>query len=429
MRLDRRIHRQVRGQPDCDAMSVGTVSSYSKGSTRTSGAQSARGPGTANLRRLQDSGPLSARGIGDIGYAQSPRSGSKPLNWAAIDKLAAKMHADDAQQHKSKQQELQSKLREDLDKQVIDGRRKGDKEKEDDIRFFEQQQKALGQWHEQQRLIEARSRERAMAETSERDLQLVELARRREEERAREAQEAEAMQQRLVEENEADRRRAEERRQHLRTHTEQAERENAEALRRRQEAKNQKDEAPSVALLADSGTQPSPQKVFRDKAEREAKRSDKIAAERLAAQKRSEEEFAARSQADRQAKDQRDLAGEMAKSERLQKDRLSNQTFLFQQMQEKQDRRKTDAQRKRDRGAILEQDAVAFGAEEIKRAADTRARQLDHRSEVEKQISLKANAPPSKDIMSGLEACMNRAVLEKVGVQLDETGRVVGVAG
>jgi len=429
MRLDRRINRQVHGPQDCDAMSVGSVSSYSKASVRTSGAQSARGPGTGNVRRLQDTGPLSARGIGDAGYATSPSNGSKPLNWAAIDKLAAKMHAEDAQKHKSKQQELQSKLRGDLDRQVIDGKRKGEKEKEDDTRFFEQQQKALGQWHEQQRLIEARAREKAAAETSERDQQLVELARRREEERAREAREAEAMQKRLAEENEADRQRAEERRQHLRRHNELAEKENAEAMRRRQEAKDQKDETPPVALLADSGLQPSPQKVFRDKADREAKRFDKIAAERLAAQKRSEEDFTARAQAERQAKDQRDLAEEMSKNERLQKDRQANQAFLFQQMQEKQEKRRAEAQRKRERGTVLEQDAVAFGEEEIKRAAQTRMRQLDHRSEVEKQISLKANAPPSKDVMSTLEARMNRAVLDKIGVQLDETGRVIGVAG
>lgn len=430
VRLDRRIQRQVRGRPDGDAASVGTVSSYSKGSRRPSAPQSARGPSTANSQRLQDSGPLSARAMGDAGYAQSPSNCAKPLNWASIDKLAAKMHAEDAERHRSKQQELQSKLRDDLDKQVIDGRRKGNREKEDDIRFHEQQQRQLGQWQEAEKARGAKARETAMVEAGERDMQLVDLARRREEERARESREAEAMQQRLAVENEADRRRAEDRKQQLREHAEKANAENAAAIQRRQEAMSQREnDAPPVALLADSGVQPSPQKRFRDKAEAENKRLDKIAAERLAAQKQSEEEFVARAQADRTAKDQRDLAQEISKSERLQRDRLANQAFLFKQMQEKQDRHKADAQKKRERGVVLENDAQTFGEEEKIRAAETRGRSMDHRSEVEKQMSLKANVAPQRDVMSNLEARMNRAVLEKVGVHLDDTGSVVQIAG
>lgn len=433
VRLDRRIQRGVRGRSDCDAVSVGTVSSYSKDTMRSFGPQSARGPGTANSRRLQDSGPLTARGMGDVGYAQSPSNGSKPLNWAAIDKLAAKMHAEDAERNRSKQQELQSLMREDLDKQVVDGRRKGDRDKEDDVRFHEQQQKQLSQWQQAEITREARAREKAMVESAERDMQLVELARRREEERAREAREAEAMQQRLVSDNEADRRRAEERKQHLRDHAEQASAENAAAVRRRQEAKSQEAvEAPPVAIIVNQapGAQPSPQKLYRDKAEREAKRLDKVAADLSAAQKRSEEDFAARAVADRTAKDQRDLAEETSKRERLQQERLQNQVFLFKQMAEKQDIRKTAAQKKRERGVMLENDAQTFGEEEMKRAVELRGRSMDHRSEVEKQISLKANAPKgARDEMSNLEARMNRAVLEKVGVHLDEAGSVISVAG
>merc|ERR1719213_1003930 len=101
------------------------------------------------------------------------------------------------------------------------------------------------------------------------------------------------------------------------------------------------------------------------------------------------------------------------KSERLKEQRLETQRCLLEQMRTKSDRKQKEAQDKQTLGSALEVDAKKYKESEVSKNAQQRQRALDHRAELERQISSKMTSPKKKDAMSASEVAMNKRLLDR----------------
>merc|ERR1712217_600867 len=86
--------------------------------------------------------------------------------------------------------------------------------------------------------------------------------------------------------------------------------------------------------------------------------------------------------------------------------------YLFEQMQQKQQMKQAELDRKKNLGKILEIEAKGFEDDERQRNIDRRERNFQHRQELEKQIMAKMNNPSKRDAMSESEMRINRRLLE-----------------
>merc|ERR1719262_1476873 len=111
--------------------------------------------------------------------------------------------------------------------------------------------------------------------------------------------------------------------------------------------------------------------------------------------------------------DARAVAAIQYKEDRLREMRMQNQAFLFQQMAEKEERKKNEKDLKRLQADILEAETKTHLEIEKNRSRARRDKNVAHRQELENQIYKKAHDPMiSRDAMSSHEFLMNQQILE-----------------
>merc|ERR1712230_252165 len=105
------------------------------------------------------------------------------FEWSKLDEYASYLHEQDAMRQKLGLHDMQKKLRADLDKQVADQRRKKNRQREEEQKYFHNQMVEIEQWKEMEK---------------ERDAELAFDQKRRDEELAKQEKEEKALVSKIV---------------------------------------------------------------------------------------------------------------------------------------------------------------------------------------------------------------------------------------
>merc|ERR1711939_1292817 len=93
--------------------------------------------------------------------------------WSKLDEYASYLHEQDAMRQKLGLHDMQKKLRADLDKQVADQRRKKNRQREEEQKYFHNQMVEIEQWKEMEKERDAEMKAKAHKEKVDRDEQLA----------------------------------------------------------------------------------------------------------------------------------------------------------------------------------------------------------------------------------------------------------------
>merc|ERR1712224_154566 len=124
------------------------------------------------------------------------------FEWSKLDEYASYLHEQDAMRQKLGLHDMQKKLRADLDKQVADQRRKKNRQREEEQKYFHNQMVEIEQWKEMEKERDAEMRAKAHKEKNDRDEQLAFDQKRRDEELAKQEKEEKALVSKIVREME-----------------------------------------------------------------------------------------------------------------------------------------------------------------------------------------------------------------------------------
>lgn len=251
---------------------------------------------------------------------------------------------------RQKEHELRQRLKQDLEKQMADGRLRKEREREMEDRFAQRQWRDCAEWKEQE---DAKAIERRVLRERERGEWAAQIETQKgmaAEEREREQVEARALQCCIHSDLEADRQRAEER---WRQHRQQAQRalEDSCQLQRRREEEERRREQKELQMVEEY-------ERFRLKRERDvgdakAKFTDRKdalereAARRVVACRDAESAEAARAAAHHAAQEREKAQREREMQEKLAEERKRTQAHLLHQMKEKNKAKATEQERLR----------------------------------------------------------------------------------
>merc|ERR1712151_770568 len=105
---------------------------------------------------------------------------------------------------------------------------------------------------------------------------------------------------------------------------------------------------------------------------------------------------------------------EQEKLRRLAEQRFQTQSYLLEQMREKQETKLVDQDRRRQQRLLQEGDAKQFLEEEQRKANDQHLLHLEHRAQLERQMAARCVAKgPNKELMSDVEVQLNRQLLDR----------------
>merc|ERR1719265_3096026 len=104
------------------------------------------------------------------------------FEWSKLDEYASYLHEQDAMRQKLGLDDMHKKLRSYLDKQVADQRRKKNRQREEEQKYFHNQMVEIEQWKEMEQEREHEMRSKAVKEKADRDEQLEFDRKRRDEE-------------------------------------------------------------------------------------------------------------------------------------------------------------------------------------------------------------------------------------------------------
>lgn len=438
-RLERRLWRQAQGkQPaDVDSASVCSISAYTTGSAKP-GSLSARGAPVRAGRPVTPQsvlGSLSARGpraVGDAAYstayASNPMSGAasehgesalaQPFDWSSLDKLAAHLHEQDSNSQRARELELQHKLKEDLDRQVADTRLREAREREAEKKYLEVAEQSLKEWKMSEEEKAAKAMEKAKEVKIHREIQLQQRVSKREQERLDGKKEAKELVGRIEKESDEAKELTKQRREIRRELAMQALVESSNCLKQRTKAEQEQLEKEDSSIEAYNKLRNSREQQLKEEAmqkeQQKQQKLDVMVSDRKEAERALKESIEAKAAAEMLAKNEAAVQTEKEKKEKLQEQRLKTQDFLFSQMQANAERKQREREEKQRVATALEGDARAFQESERLRTGAQRARNLEHRAELERQIEAKMSNPARKDAMSSVEASMNKRLLERV---------------
>merc|ERR1712176_833436 len=95
------------------------------------------------------------------------------FEWSVLDRFAAQQHKQDQTRQRQRGQELQQRLRHDLEKQIADARLKKEREREQETQFHKMQLDDCSTWAEQEQKREAARQQRLEVERCERRAQIA----------------------------------------------------------------------------------------------------------------------------------------------------------------------------------------------------------------------------------------------------------------
>mmetsp|Transcript_30465 Transcript_30465/g.55380 ORF Transcript_30465/g.55380 Transcript_30465/m.55380 type:complete len:540 (-) Transcript_30465:122-1741(-) len=438
-RLERRLWRQAQGKPpaDADSASVLSISAYTTGSGKP-GSLSARCPRPTTPQSVM--GSLSARGVGDAAYAskQPPASpgphdipAGASLDWSTLDRLAAHLHVQDSNSQRTRELELQHKLKQDLDKQVADVRMKQAKEKELDQKYLEAQTKDLQQWKTHEEEKASKAMEKAKEVKKYREVQLQQQIQKREQEKLHAKREAAELVVRIEQQNEEAKELTKQRRDIRRELAQQALVESTKCARQRSEDMQSRLTREEASIEEYSKMRKTREEKVeeetRQKVEINQKKMEIVVSDRTEIEAAKTEKEEAKSYKEMAAKNAAEAAREKANKDKLAEMRAQNQEFLFTQMQATAEKKRKEKEEKQRLHRVLEGDAKAYFEQERLRTGAQRQRNLEHRAELERQIETKMSNVRPKDAMSVSEQQMNRRLLERVSrLDSDVISSVVG---
>lgn len=454
-RLERRMEKHVGKTDDDNASTVTGVSAYSMRSTITgvskySEAQTAEEtnaadlvpPGSATVKKgppaqqgenmlpSDDPGGLGVSGMKlntiteDVDDADDEQP-VEEFHWVDLDKYAAYLHERDAILKKEQTHNLQYQLKRDLDQQVADNLHRKQMNQDNNEEYLQNQADDVALWkqEEKDRLLEMRKR--YQKEKVERDEQLRLKVSAKKEEKEKRVDEERQLNDKINQELEALRQVDDRRRQQLREamreiwKSEQPDEGEKKRLVAQQQEEERNQMKEYLALLEQKEKQKS--EDSKKRIEDHAKRL-KEAPGKKDELKEKEMSDTAKAAIEQEKVNQKAIEQEREKRATLKVQRLDNQLHLLDQMREKQNIRNREQQEKLILAQQFESDAASWHSEEKAKVAQRRARNLEHRKELEKQIKANKTAHPSQrsgnlgqeQEMSACEVKMNRQLIAEV---------------
>lgn len=417
------------------------------------GSLSARlGTPSAASREPVHSGNLSARGqssrpgtgalsiAGDALCAASPHSGSAAipvhelnqvlsgqaqtgLEWSVLDKVAAQLHKQETTLARRRELELKQKIKNDLDKQVADEKLKQEREKEADKQISLINEATNRLWSadqtkkDQHRIDMIEKQKRACQE------QVRLTQQRRDEEKLRDRELDKKIMDQINMDLERDRKASEERMKKSQEDSRQALKDSSEASRQREEKQQSLALREKQSLEAYEAVQQQREeaKRLKDEQEREFRRKNERRAAGLEASVQMvADQSELKAVAERAAKERAADMADKAKQQKLHAMRHQNQSFLIEQIKEKQIRKAQDSEKAKQFARTLEEDNAKINAKEQEQQNIRRMINWEHRQELEKQMKSKEGMMASNECMSERELRLNKHLLEKVTLALTD---------
>jgi len=402
-RLERRIHKRSQRQSDDDKSSVSNVSAYS--------VRDAKAPTptpAATMPAIKE---------GDERFEN--------FEWSKLDEYASYLHEQDAMRQKLGLHDMQKKLRADLDKQVADQRRKKNRQREEEQKYFHNQMVEIEQWKEMEKERDAEMKAKAHKEKVDRDEQLAFDQKRRDEELAKQEKEEKALVSKIVREMEQEKVRMAAKKVQQREAMLRIMEENMEERRIKEEQKAKQQEMEIEGMreynrILDQQEQARAE-ALESRINRQKELMEKMKENVVKQQQAKGDEDARRAQKQKEERDARDVEMERNKAQKLRQMRLETQDFLFAQMEEKEARKAQAVQLKGLQARILEEDTKEYMDMEKTRSLERHRLNLEHRLELDEQIRRKKQQTQEfKYCMSENEVSMNKQLLEVVEKTLNE---------
>jgi len=334
-----------------------------------------------------------------------------------FDRMAATMQERDSENARLQRKEQQARFRGDLERQVTDTKIKRERERELDSKYHEDLVASYQQWKQAEEARESQVRQRAV-----RGLHgLQESAKQNQEHRfnAVKKEKAEAL---AI----AERTRLEVEEEKARAATAQAAKreEYVSVLQANQRAQGNDKKAKDDFVEREMAKQAvyQRQREARDKQVEEAKLakverrlciSEIMGSEMAQSEHRLRQEAQRKALEERSAMDRASLAKETEKQQKQKRELADIQRHQIDQIHEKREARKAELEQKRIIAQQLESDVLAFEREMQSKSNASRQRNLEFRTELEKQIQAKNAAQVvRRDCMSDTELRLNRRLLE-----------------
>jgi len=317
------------------------------------------------------------------------------LEWAVLDKLAARMHKQDASRNRAREVELQHRFREDLTRQVADVSLKHERERMEERKFHEDQVASYQQWQAEEHAKGMMQKEKLRIQKEERDRQVEELEARRKMEKQREQSEAHKLTEKLQDEMLLEKRRVEQRAAARRDEIQKAlEVSNASAQMRddvkREQATKELKSVEEYRRLQQVREKEAMQRKESEEGKRNIRES--AGAEVFEFMKAKQDGAAAKVAAERHARDNEASKAELEHQRRLKEQRVETQAYLLQQMREKQNVKQAERESRTRLRVEQETDAKAFHSSMERQGYDQRVRNMQHKAELERQIASKMAA-------------------------------------
>jgi len=433
-RLERRVLRRMRvtGEPPDTPNSAReqrpATSEFSVGS-RSAGSRTPRTPRSQQGARTPGSSRgLWTGGLEAVGVAQAQWVNPK---WSEVANYAKVLEEKEKVDKRFQEKARKERMRKDLEQQMLEKEQKKLVRVEEEKMIFERQKVELRAWHEAENAVVEEQKRIALEVRKEREIQNAVVRAIKEEERKKRHADDYMREQHTAEQAEQERRAALDKKNSQRDAMQKLMAEWAEDRRNR--------EAEQKRQAADEQVKVNEYQKMLDTQEARNKKSvpptrmplgeysPPNKAERLRKERQKDEELA---QAVRAA-NAKAAEEELQKTEKKNKARTDNQEFLFKQMTERENARKTrDEELKQQKESVLaeEQEFIEWEKQRIEKQ---RMKNIQHRVELEKQIEMKK--PPTRfqkrhneDLMSAAEVAMNRHLLEEARTMASAASSQVG---
>eukprot|EP00928_Gymnodinium_smaydae_P035549 TRINITY_DN249_c1_g1_i1.p1 TRINITY_DN249_c1_g1~~TRINITY_DN249_c1_g1_i1.p1 ORF type:complete len:488 (-),score=142.78 TRINITY_DN249_c1_g1_i1:232-1695(-) len=389
-RLERRLQNKALGKPTA---SSGTgVSNYS-GAT-------------------QRSRSLASLGEKVIKPDDCPQS----FDWTRLDEYASYLHEQDAIRQKMGVAALQRKFKQDLDQQVAEKATRSNDVKEEDQRYFQNQQVELERWKATEQMRAEELKQKLMKEKMDRDEQLAFEQKLKSEELQRKKNEEADLVEKIVTEMENEQRKFEKKKAQTRAAMRKVFEENEEDQRKREEQRREQQEREAEAMreynrILDEQEEQRANEM-QARMERQKQLMEKLQSNVAAQAKNAGDNDAQRANAQQAEMDRHYFEAEQTKQKRLKQMRLENQAYLLRQMGEKDGRKEEERELANIQSQILEADTQEYNNIERQKAIDKRIVNFENRKELERQICARAGVRAPE--MSEAEIQLNKPLLALV---------------
>lgn len=343
---------------------------------------------------------------------------SKPAaEWSVLDRLAAQEHEKDQLRLKQQTQDMQQRLRLDLDRQRADVLLKADREKQENKQWFQQVEEGIGVSQEHEKQKEAAKKRSLEAVRLEREAQMASERLRKEQEKTLELQDAQAMQEQILAEGTEEQKRQQAQREYARKHNLAALQTGSENVKLRTEAQKRQLEEEQKSIERYLQMKQSRDQQVTSVKEQDQTRRDALEEEALrrneVARKEEQDLFA---KIEMQAAEERNkaLRKDLDRFGKLRDKKLNNQAQLRQQICDKQDLKLTQKDELRQHQLAHENAAKRFVEQEQHKIVAKRQQHSAHQADLDRQARLQnTKSGPDGALMTDFEQGLNKQLLDR----------------